>query len=162
MAAGPTFSYDSEHSNDKLIINHRLIHGYKGSYWTWSSAIMGFSYVEANDSKFYDCDGSYTWPVRGGAVRINEGQTGVFTNCEFFNNSQHLGGAIYNAGTATINGGSITDNDARSNGGVYNRDGSAVMTLNSVTIYNNTAGDSGDDIFNRKGGTITFEAVGKD
>ena len=168
---------DSEHSNDKIIINNSLIHDYKGSYVSWSSAIMGFSYVEANNSKFYNCDGSYTWPNRGGAIRIMGGQTGVFTDCEFTNNSQHLGGAIYNKGTLTLNNCIFKNNhaaahytdyvkdyfgydmaDYQDNGGAIYNAGTAVINGGSIT--DNDARNNGGGVYNRDGSSkMTLNGV---
>ena len=144
----------------KLIIKDSSIHGYKGSFRSMSSAIMGFSYIEATNSKFYDCNGSYVWPVSGGAIRLYEGQTGVFTNCEFYNNSQHLGGAIYNAGTLTLNDCNFRNNHAigsnadgwQDNGGAIYNAGTA--TINGGSITDNDARSNGGGVYNRDGSAV--------
>ncbi len=144
----------------KLIIKDSSIHGYKGSYRSMSSAIMGFSYIEAANSKFHDCNGSYVWPVSGGAIRLYEGQIGVFTNCEFYNNSQHLGGAIYNAGTLTLNDCNFRNNHAigsdaegwQDNGGAIYNAGTA--TINGGSITDNDARSNGGGVYNRDGSAV--------
>ena len=144
----------------KLIIKDSSIHGYKGSFRSMSSAIMGFSYIEATNSKFYDCNGSYVWPVSGGAIRLYEGQIGVFTNCEFYNNSQHLGGAIYNAGTLTLNDCNFRNNHAigsnadgwQDNGGAIYNAGTA--TINGGSITDNDARSNGGGVYNRDGSAV--------
>lgn len=139
----------------KLIIKDSSIHGFKGSYISMSSAIMGFSSIEATNSKFFDCNGTYVWPVAGGAIRIYKGGTGVFTNCEFYNNSQHLGGAIYNAGTLTLNECNFRNNHAigsnadgwQDNGGAIYNAGTA--TINGGSITDNDARSNGGGVYNR-------------
>lgn len=166
---------DNGNNEDRLIIKDSLIHGFKGSYVSRSSAIMMFSYIEATNSKFYDCNGSYVWPVSGGAIRISEGGTGVFTNCEFYNNSQHLGGAIYNAGTLTLNDCNFRNNHAIANytddvknwykqqgypdmsswqdngGAIYN---AGTATINGGSITDNNARSNGGGVYNRDGSAV--------
>ncbi|GEM_PF-6211040 len=162
---------DNGTNNDVLIIKDSLIHDFKGSYHSMSSAIMSFSSVKAYNSKFYNNDGSYTWPVSGGAIRIQGGQTGEFTNCDFYNNSQHLGGAIYNSGTLTLTNCNFWNNHAaahytqgvkdyygsdmadwQDNGGAIYNAGTATMTGGSV--IGNDARSNGGGIYNRDGKAI--------
>ena len=57
------------------------------------------------------------------------------------------GAGIYNNGTLTINGGSITGNSGESQGGgIYNN---GTLTINGGSIYGNSAGTSGGGIYNK-------------
>ena len=70
--------------------------------------------------------------------------------------TEEVGGGIYNfdGGTVTLNGGSITGNEADFGGGIFNIDGT--VTLNGGSITGNTAGNTADS---RGGGIYNIGAV---
>src|SRR5262249_53542006 len=78
----------------------------------------------------------------------------AFSATGFFNNE---GGGIFNAGTLTLSGGAVSDNNASSffglGGGIFN-DG--IITASALTISNNTATGLGGGISNDFG-TVTLE-----
>ena len=57
---------------------------------------------------------------RGGAIFMNPNTTLTITDGVFDSNEGYHGGAIYNEGTATIIGGTITKNYGEDCGGIYN------------------------------------------
>ena len=94
----------------------------------------------------------------GRVIAINEGGTLTINDASGDNSGKIMGGTlliglevdgagIYNNGTLTINGGSITGNSGESQGGgIYNN---GTLTINGGSIYGNSAGTSGGGIYNK-------------
>lgn len=111
--------------------------------------------VEATitDATFSDNTANGTEKSMGGALFISEngGQpsTGTITNGIFTNNkakgANGWGGAIYNGGTLTVNGGEFTGNEAGKYGGAIagDVDGKGSLTVNGATFTKNTSGSGG-------------------
>jgi hypothetical protein len=66
-------------------------------------------------------------------------------------NFTNHGGAIFNAGTLTINDSILTGNVSLDGGAIFNEGGSAIVNVNRSSISNNTAQNSGGGIMNRYG-----------
>ncbi len=106
---------------------------------------------------------------KGGAIFNSDDKTGAkgdltLNNVDLKGNNANFGGAIWNAGTLTVEGGSFTDNSAapadgstvtvRNVGGaIYNAD-DAKLSINGTRFEGNTAAGNGGAIFNA--GTLTF------
>ena len=72
------------------------------------------------------------------------------------NTTKHNGGGIYNSGTLTLNGGTISGNDCIGwGGGIYLADG-AVLNLNGGTVTSNQCGSdrNGGGIYVSEGATL--------
>lgn len=69
--------------------------------------------------------------VTGGAISANEATTD--------------GGGIYNGGTLTISGGTISDNTATNGGGIYN---GGTLKMSAGTVGGNTASGEGGGVYN--------------
>jgi hypothetical protein len=94
----------------------------------------------------------------GRVIAINEGGTLTINDASGDNSGKIMGGTlliglevdgagIYNSGTLTINGGSITGNSGESQGGgIYNN---GTLTINGGSITGNSAGTSGGGIYNK-------------
>ena len=101
----------------------------------------------------------------GGAICNLLGQT-TLSNVTFRNNSATSGegGAISNnAGTLTIAGGSYDNNSAKNGGAIYN-DGTVTLTgssLSNVTFTNNSATEWGGAIMNYGTATLTDSTFSK-
>ncbi len=122
----------------------------------------------------------------GGAIRNNEGATMTFKNSTVSGcTATFNGGGIYNCGTATIESGTVDNNQSYDGGGIWNVAGGkltviggsvsgnsttalgsggfcnhGMLTLEGTTISNNTCQDTGAGIWNDgniniKGVTIT-------
>ena len=88
-----------------------------------------------------------TSAITNGFVIKNEGTltingSGTITGGKNIN----AGGGIYDSGTLTINGGSITGNTALKGGGIFEYYRTATVTLNGVSITDNNATDEGGGI----------------
>ncbi len=85
----------------------------------------------------------------GGGLYVDRMPVSI-ANTNFQNNTALTGGGIANNGVTTINGGNIESNQATDGGGVYNLSTAieAVLTMNSVTIQNNTATGKGGGFYN--------------
>jgi murein DD-endopeptidase MepM/ murein hydrolase activator NlpD len=108
---------------------------------------------------------THTDGLTGRGIHIADGYL-IIENCTISGNRTNRGGGIYNGGTLTINGSTISDNFARSvwsnafGGGIHN---GGILTINGSTISGNRAsggggytyyGASGGGINN--GGTLTI------
>ena len=94
----------------------------------------------------------------GGAIEVLAGGTlyvngGAISGCK----ASDKGGAIYNAGTTIVNGGSIRQNEGKYGGGIWN---GGTMTINGGTIQSNTANSSGGGIYNK--GQLTITGISTD
>jgi len=96
--------------------------------------------------------------INGGAIFSTGGL--LVSNCNLYTNSSDShGGAIYNAGQATIqNNTTITINSAGGNGGgVFNALGS--LTLSGIWISENSATGNGGGVYNRGTTTATDSTI---
>lgn len=133
--------------------------------------VTGNAYFRMCD--FYDCINE---GKNGGAVYISSGEVEIGGCCFESNsayNGSHIyntgtlrvsnsnfkdgwadeaGGAIYNAGSATLDYVEIKENNARVGGGIYN--GSSLEIINSL-VWSNTATIQGADIANEGSSTNT-------
>lgn len=81
---------------------------------------------------------------KGGAIFNSDDKTGAkgdltLNNVDLKGNNANFGGAIWNEGTLTVNGGSFEGNTAKSAAGaIYNADG-AKLTVDGVSFKENTA-----------------------
>ncbi len=97
----------------------------------------------------------------GGAVFNNNGAVATLSSDALSNNTAVLGGGIFNYGTVTLSGSTISDNTANTTnyndggGGIYN---GGTLTITTSTISGNTAANTnagGGGIFNAGGLTLT-------
>ena len=70
--------------------------------------------------------------------------------------SGHVGRALWNNGTLTVNGGSFESNKANVAGAIYNAD---QMTITGSTFEGNQAGKTGGAIFNAVSGKLDFNGT---
>ncbi|SFQ56419.1 right-handed parallel beta-helix repeat-containing protein [Flavobacterium akiainvivens] len=103
----------------------------------------------------------------GGGIEDNSGAAGTFTMTDVMltgnttNTSPGNGGGLHitGAGSVTITGGTVSDNEAGAEGGgLWN--GTGTMSIDGTLITNNTAAGAGADqggggIYNLNGGTVT-------
>ncbi|MFI3228836.1 MAG: InlB B-repeat-containing protein [Bacillota bacterium] len=88
----------------------------------------------------------------------DSGSTGTITG----GNNDGYGGGIYNDGTLTMSGGSISGNNATNGGGIYN---AGTLTLENVTISGNIASSGGgvysgiESILNMYDSIITYNTA---
>ena len=89
-------------------------------------------------------------------LKVSYGKTLTLDDVNFTNgggSSEINGGAIYNHGTLTVNGGTFSDNrDGEYGGAIYNDDDDITLTRDSIT--GNTGYDGGG-IYNDDGGDLT-------
>lgn len=83
----------------------------------------------------------------GGAI-INAGTLDIQGGTITGNSATGNGGAVFNTGTATISGGTLSSNSASQGGAVYNN---GTLTVSSCTIQNNTASTNGGGIYHYDG-----------
>ncbi len=96
-------------------------------------------------------------------VAVESGINATLENITVTNGDGAWGGAIYNVGTLTVIGSTISDSTATGGaggrhygGGIYN-DGT--LTVETSTIADNTAtGDAGGGIFNDVGGVVSVDS----
>ncbi|HEY7158745.1 MAG TPA: SdrD B-like domain-containing protein [Gemmataceae bacterium] len=97
-------------------------------------------------------------PSNGGGID-NSGKANL-TNCNILLNSATQGGGVENAGTFTMNGGTISSNGAGAitgkGGGLYNSSGS--VTLTAVNVENNSA-NIGAGMYLAVNSSTSLEAV---
>lgn len=107
----------------------------------------------------------------GGAFYLKHGVTATIKNCVIDHNSVYentsdkgFGGAIYNAGTLTLENVTIKENTAnRNGGGIYNTSEGKLYVQGKSEISNNTTGKYGGSGICNKGETeISEESVIKD
>src|SRR5262249_35731494 len=68
--------------------------------------------------------------------------TACLVSGDAVNSNAYYGGGIYNAGTLTVSGSTVTHNIARyAGGGIYN---AGTLTVLNSTVIDNTAPDRGD------------------
>ena len=75
------------------------------------------------------------------------------------NTASDSGGAIYNAGTATLQGNTLSGNTAGSDGGGIFNGASGTLAVKDSTVLNNTA-PSGADIYNLGALSLNDSTVG--
>lgn len=138
-----------------LAANHLKVTGNTAEGKSAHGGGMALFGVEATitDATFSDNTANGTEKSMGGALFISEngGQpsTGTITNGIFTNNkakgANGWGGAIYNGGTLTVNGGEFTGNEAGKYGGAIagDVDGKGSLTVNGATFTKNTSGSGG-------------------
>lgn len=81
---------------------------------------------------------------KGGVISVTTGATGVtITNSSFTKNEATFGGAIWNEGTLTINGGSFEGNTAKSAAGAIYNAADATLTVDGVTFADNSSAKAG-------------------
>ena len=93
----------------------------------------------------------------GGASRIfqvNGGSTVSLSGLTLAHGSADNGGAIFNAGTLTVTGSTLSDNTASTDGGAI--DNTGALTLTNSTLTGDTAGRDGGAVYNYFGGTATL------
>ncbi|HAV76699.1 MAG TPA: hypothetical protein DCX53_05015, partial [Anaerolineae bacterium] len=96
---------------------------------------------------------SISW---GGAI-YNAG-TASISNSTLFGNSADLGGGMYNSDSSpTLTNVTLSNNSANYGGGMYNRDGSP--TLTNVTFSGNSASTSGGGMFNNDSSPTLSQTV---
>jgi predicted outer membrane repeat protein len=121
---------------------------------------IGGANVNVNSSRVRD----NTSPTRGAGIRRENGPFGVgivsvTASRVSDNSSADKGGGISSVGSTTLNSSSVFNNTAGSNGGgIFNDAG--VTTLNSSLVLKNTAGSDGGGIFNDAGGFTTLNSSG--
>ena len=97
---------------------------------------------------------------KGGAIFNSDDKTGAkgdltLNNVDLKGNNANFGGAIWNEGTLTVNGGSFEGNTAATAAGaIYNAAG-ATLTVDGVTFANNSSNNVAGAINNRDG-TVTI------
>lgn len=97
---------------------------------------------------------------KGGAIFNSDDKTGAkgdltLNNVDLKGNKANFGGAIWNEGTLTVNGGSFEGNTAKSAAGaIYNAAG-ATLTVDGVTFADNSSAKAG--AINNYNGTVTIE-----
>ena len=107
---------------------------------------------ENNNMGLWVYSGSDYWY---GDVTIEDG-----TDIEICSNKD---GGIYNTNKLTLNAGKVMYNTTTSSGGgIYNKSDATAIIAGNVSLYNNHANESGDDIYNANTGAITFDKVGDD
>lgn len=86
---------------------------------------------------------------KGGAIFNSDDKTGAkgdltLNNVDLKGNNANFGGAIWNEGTLTVNGGSFEGNTAKSAAGaIYNAAGAKKLTVDGVTFANNSSAKAG-------------------
>ena len=82
----------------------------------------------------------------GGGIRIFNGATTDLVSVDIISNMAVSGGGIHSAGSLTLTDVTVDDNDATWGGGISIDDGS--VTLDRVTISNNTSSNNGGGFYN--------------
>ena len=82
----------------------------------------------------------------GGGIRIINGATTDLVSVDIISNLAVSGGGIRSAGSLTLTDVTVDDNDATWGGGISIDDGS--VTLDRVTISNNTSSNNGGGLYN--------------
>jgi hypothetical protein len=91
----------------------------------------------------------------GGAI-YNAGSLTLNGDILSGNAANHYGGAIYNAGSLTLNGDTLSGNAAYYyGGGIYNL---GALAVNASTLWGNAAYSEGGGIYNDEGGTVVLDA----
>ena len=94
----------------------------------------------------------------GGTVYVSENGEYASTNDTFTSNTSVANaGAIYNAGTATVEGTTFDGNSATKNGGAIYNKGTLTLKGAGITFKNNTANGLGNDIYNDTAGIVNIE-----
>ena len=92
-----------------------------------------------------------------GENSIAAGQINSIENTAFTSNSANIGGAIYNAGTIGIDGGTFENNSATNKGGaIYN---AGVLNLTDTSFENNSATNKGGAIYTTTDLSITAKTT---
>ena len=103
---------------------------------------------------------------KGGAIFNSDDKTGAkgdltLNNVDLKGNNANFGGAIWNEGTLTVNGGSFEGNTAATAAGaIYNAAG-ATLTVDGVTFANNSSNNVAGAINNRDGTVIITNSTFK-
>jgi hypothetical protein len=92
-------------------------------------------------------NGHHIVNVEGGTFKMNAGAT----------ITGNTGGGVYNNGTFTMSGGTISSNNAKNGSGIYNDE---TFTMSGGTIFGNNASERGGGVYNSgtftmSGGTIS-------
>ena len=95
--------------------------------------------------------------ANGGAVHVAAGGVLSVDHSALTGNAADEGGAIYNAGTATITDSALSDNETNTGGGGLANVGTAF--LNDSTVATNTANDRAGGIYNDGMLTITNTTI---
>ncbi len=114
------------------------------------------SFTMSGSAVISDCGGGVDSSVYGGGVRIDAGtftmEGGTITNC-----AANKGGGVYFCGdTFTMNDGFITNCKAGNGGGVYLKRNSGTFTMNGGFITNCKAGNGGGVYLESNSGTFTM------
>lgn len=96
---------------------------------------------------------------KGGAIFNSDDKTGAkgdltLNNVDLKGNNANFGGAIWNEGTLTVNGGSFEDNTAKSAAGAIYNAADATLTVDGVTFTNNSSAKAG--AINNYDGKVTI------
>ena len=102
-----------------------------------NATITGCSAETGGGGVSYGCGTSGTFEISGNAKILNNRN----------NNSSYGGGGIYLYGKLTMNGGTISGNEASSGAGVYVRHNSSSFTMTGGTISDNKATVSGGGVY---------------
>lgn len=124
---------------------------YGGGIYNKGDLTISDSIISSNTVK--DC---------GGGIYNHKGSTTTIRDSTTSHNYAGWGGGIFNAGMATVIGGTINGNvatggDPNNGGGIYNMVGTIIV--NDATISDNLAGDHGGGIYNYKGITIVTDGT---
>ena len=92
----------------------------------------------------------------GGGIYNYKGSTVVISGGTISNNTSDYGSGMANYGKATISGGTISGNNATTNGGGLWTGSSATTTISGGTIQNNIAGTAGGGVY-YDSGTLKME-----
>lgn len=130
---------------------------YNGGIMNMSGGSVINNVIIQND--FIDVGESYGAGIaNSGTLNISGGTISGNSTDADSDKAQKIYGALYNkaSGTATITGGTISENEVANGGGIYN-DGN--MTIENVSVMQNTAIGSGGGIHNNGELTITGGVV---
>ena len=94
--------------------------------------------------------------AKGGGIYNSSGATLIMDGGNIKDNTSNdlSGGGIFNLGTATINGGTISGNSTAENGNGGGINNSNVLILNGGTIKNNTCTANGAGIYTTSSGSV--------
>ncbi len=116
-------------------------------------------------------EGGGLWNSEGGTITVQlDGATGtalvdndVTLVAPVAGDVTRGGGSIFNLGTMTVTGASISDSDANgpgaNGGGIMNRGADADLTVTDTAISNNTAARAGGAVENQGGASVTLTNV---
>ncbi len=126
-----------------------------GACLTGGKAVNGGAIcVEGGTARVYGVNmENNTATGKGGAVYVAQGGTLYMNSGLLRENTASEGGAVYNEGTATLDGVAVRSNTATTGGGIYNNSATLKLQNSSTDIENNTAAENGGGVYNA--GTLT-------